>query len=379
MMVDPCKNESWRPGEFIGHAGRTSRIFVAADHHYRMCEAARQHWLQHRRKRFVIFVSPITKSSCGPIGGPMPIYLNENDAVAFADMPSVVAVLRSAFAAQAGGKAINIPRRRLEFGDRRLNLMAGGGNEPGNRFVVKCYGSSSHHMLLYSADAGLLAIMEAGGLGAIRTGAATAVATEVMARPMAGRVGLIGAGRQARTQILALQAIGCLSEVAVFARDRLKRKVFCRQLQSEVGAPVRDAASAEDAVAGADIVVTATTSATPVLMHDWLSPGAHINAMGANSATRRELDPQIVLRASLIATDDVAQAQLEAAEFIDLAIADRLDWERIVPLHRLVAAPRERDPDAITLFKSLGIGLEDLAIASLVYDRAAATGRFKPL
>jgi alanine dehydrogenase len=310
----------------------------------------------------------------------MPIYLNEKDAAEFADMPSVIAVLRTALAAQASGKAINVPRRRLEFGNRRLNLMAGGGKEPGNRFVVKCYGSSSHHMLLYGAEAGLLAIMEAGALGAIRTGAASAVATQAMARPSAERVGVIGAGRQARTQILALHAIGSLSEVAVFARDRLKRQAFCRQIQSELSVPVREAAGAEDAVAGADIVVTATTSATPVLMHGWLSAGAHVNAMGANAATRRELDPQIVLRASLIVTDDLAQAQLEAAEFIDLAGAGALAWERIVPLHRMLAAPpRERAADAITLFKSLGIGLEDLAIAALVYDRALASGRFKPL
>ena len=310
----------------------------------------------------------------------MPIYLHEKDAVEFADMASVIAALRGALAAQAGGKAVNVPRRRLKFGNRRLNLMAGGGNEPGNRFVVKCYGSSSHHMLLYGAEAGLLAIMEAGALGAIRTGAATAVATQAMARPGAGRVGVIGAGAQARTQILALHAIGSLREVAVFARDRVKRALFCKEIESELGVPVHAAARAEDAVAGADIVVTATTSATPVLMHEWLSAGAHVNAMGANAATRRELDPQIVLQASLIVTDDVAQAQLEAAEFIDLAAAGRFDWERIVPLHQMVAAPpRERAADAVTLFKSLGIGLEDLAIAALVYERALASGRCKPL
>jgi alanine dehydrogenase len=309
----------------------------------------------------------------------MPIYLKEQDAVEFADMRTVVAVLRSAFVAQASGAAVNIPRTRLEFGKGRLNLMAGG-SEAGHRYVVKCYGSSAHHMLLYSAEGGLLAIMEAGSLGAIRTGAASAVATEVMARHDAGKVGLIGTGRQARTQILALQAIGIGTEVAVFARDRLKRKVFCKLLQAELGLPVRDAGSAEDAVGGADIVVTATTSDTPVLMSAWLAPGAHVNAMGANSAARRELDPEIVLRASLIVTDDVAQAKLEAAELIDLARAGRLDWEKIVPLHQIAGLPaRARDPAAITLFKSLGIGLEDLAIASLVYDRAMASGRFKPL
>jgi ornithine cyclodeaminase/alanine dehydrogenase-like protein (mu-crystallin family) len=309
----------------------------------------------------------------------LPIYLKEEDAVELADMRSVVAVLRTTFAAQASGAAVNIPRRRLEFGKRRLNLMVGS-SEAARRYVVKCYGSSAHHMLLYSAEGGLLAIMEAGGLGAIRTGAASAVATEVMARRDAGRIGLIGAGRQARTQALALRAIGIGTEVAVFARDRSKLEAFCKQLQTELGLPVWDAASPEDAVRRADIVVTATTSETPVLMSGWLAPGAHVNAMGANAANRRELDPEIVLRASLIATDDKAQAKLEAAEFIDLAQAGRLDWEKVVPLHRLAGQPaRPRDPDAITLFKSLGIGLEDLAIASVVYDRAMASGRFKPL
>ena len=309
----------------------------------------------------------------------MPIYLKEQDAVAFADMPSVVAVLRATLAAQGRGAAVNIPRRRLAFGKGRLNVMAGGG-EAGHRFVVKCYGASAHHILLYSAEAGLLAIMEAGGLGAIRTGAATAVATEVMARRDAGRVGMIGTGRQARTQILALRAIGIVTEVAVFARDPLKRQVFVKELQTEIGLPVWDTGSAEEAVRGSHIVVTATTSETPVVMSAWLTPGAHVNAMGANSATRRELDPEIVLRASLIVTDDIAQAKQEAAELIDLAQAGRLDWEKIIPLHKLAGLPAPpRDPEAITLFKSLGIGLEDLAVASLVYDRAMASGRFKPL
>jgi len=309
----------------------------------------------------------------------MPIYLKEQDAVEFADMRTVVAVLRNTLAAQGNGTAVNVPRRRLDFGKGRLNVMAGG-SSVSSRHVVKCYGSSAHHMLLYSTDGGLLAIMEAGGLGAIRTGAASAVATEVMARRDAGRIGLIGAGRQARTQILALRAIGIGTEVAVFARDPSKRKAFCKELQTEAGLPVWEAASAQDAVRRADIVITATTSNTPVLMNAWLAPGTHVNAMGANAANRRELDPEIVLRASLIVTDDIAQAKVEAAELIDLAQAGHLDWEKVVPLCRLAGLPdTSRDPNAITLFKSLGIGLEDLAIASVVYDRAMASGRFKPL
>jgi alanine dehydrogenase len=309
----------------------------------------------------------------------VPIYLNEEQAAQFVDMPSAVAAVRAAFVAQARGEAVNIPRTRLEFGKRRLNLMAGGGRAP-DRYALKSYGSSTYHTLLYSAEQGLLAIMEANLLGQIRTGAASAIATHAMARPDAGKVGLIGAGRQARTQIHALHCVRCVSEVAVFARDRAKQAAFCKQLTSELALPVRAAGSAEEAVRGADIVVTATNSSTPVVMWEWLSPGTHVNAMGANAPSRRELDPEIVLRAALVVTDDVAQAKAEAAEFIDLARAGRLDWNDLVPLHRIVGSPGfRRDRDAITLFKSLGVGLEDLAIASLLYDRAAASGRFKSL
>jgi alanine dehydrogenase len=309
----------------------------------------------------------------------VPIYLNEQHAAQFVDMPSAIAAVRSVFLAQARGEAVNIPRTRLEFGTRRLNLMAGGGRTP-DRYAVKSYGSSTYHILLYSAADGLLAIMEANLLGQIRTGAASAIATQAMARPNAGKVGLIGAGRQARTQIQALHCVGCVTEVAVFARDRARQAAFCERLASELALPVRAAASAEAAVAGADIVVTATNSSTPVVMNEWLAPGTHVNAMGANAASRRELDPQIVLRAAMRVTDDVEQAKAEAAEFIDLARAGELDWNDLIPLHRIVAAERmRRDHDAITLFKSLGVGLEDLAIGSLLYDRAVASGRFKPL
>ena len=111
----------------------------------------------------------------------MPIYLNEQHAAQFVDMPSAIAAVRAAFMAQADGEAVNIPRTRLELGTRRLNLMAGGGRTP-DRYALKSYGSSSYHTLLYSAEQGLLAIMEANLLGQIRTGAASAIATQAMAR-----------------------------------------------------------------------------------------------------------------------------------------------------------------------------------------------------
>jgi alanine dehydrogenase len=309
----------------------------------------------------------------------LPIYLKESDVAEFADMPSAIAALRDAFLAQARGEATNVPRTRWAVGKRRLNVM-GGGIRPSGRYALKAYGSSAYHALLYSEEEGLLAVIEANALGQLRTGAASALASERMARRLTGRVGLIGAGRQARTQAVALQAIGAIGELAVFARDRGRLEAFCAGLAKDLGVRVRAASSAADAAANADIVVTATTSSQPVLMNAWLTAGAHVNAMGANAASRRELDPEIVLRASMLVTDDIEQAKAEAGEFIDLHAAGRLDWKRVTPLHQVIAAPNvARAEDAVTVFKSLGVGLEDVAIASLVYDRAVASRRFTPL
>jgi alanine dehydrogenase len=308
-----------------------------------------------------------------------PLYLKESDVVEFLDMPSCIQGLRDAFAAEAKGQANIVPRTRWPFGGVRLNVM-GGGDRASKRLAVKSYGAGAFHVLLYAEDKGLLAIIEANALGAIRTGAASAVATEKMAKPGAGRVALIGTGRQARTQALALKAIGMLSELAVAARDRAKLEAFCAQIAKELGAPVRAAASVESAVKGAEIVVTATGSAEPVIKGTWLAGGAHVNAMGANAANRREVDADCVLKASLLVTDNIEQAKAEAAEFIDLAKTGIFDWARVKPLHQIVTGPPvKRDGKGHTLFKSLGVGLEDVAAASLVYDRAVASGRFKPL
>jgi alanine dehydrogenase len=309
----------------------------------------------------------------------VPIYLKEKDVVEFADMPSTVAALRDAFLALARGEANIVPRTRWAFGERRLNVM-GGGHAGQARYALKSYGSSAYHVLLYAQQGGLLAILESNALGQIRTGAASGVATEKLARANAGKVALIGAGRQARTQILALKAVGKLTQLAVYARNREKLDAFCAKLAPEIGVPVTAVASPEAAVGDADIVIAATNSSTPVVMHAWLAPGAHVNGMGANSASRRELDPEIVVHASLVVTDDIEQAKKEAGEFIDLAKAGRFDWNAVTPLHTIVADPAfRRDDKALTVFKSLGVGLEDLAIASLVYDRAMASGRFQPL
>ena len=177
----------------------------------------------------------------------MPIYLNERDVAELLDMPSAIEALREAFAARARSEAVIVPRTRWGFGDRKLNVMGGGLRSP-SRYALKSYGSSAYHVLLYSRE-GLLAIIEANVLGQIRTGAASGVASEKLARQNSSKVALIGTGRQARTQALALAAVGMLTELAVSARDRVKLDAFCAALRKELAAPVHAAASAEAAVA----------------------------------------------------------------------------------------------------------------------------------
>ncbi len=295
----------------------------------------------------------------------MPRYFDEAHSRATIDMAAAIAAMREAFARQAQERVVNIPRMRAKALGKSLNVT-GASDAVQDRYAVKIYGGGNFHILLYSRTDGLLAIMEADWLGQLRTGATNALAASLMARPGAAKVGLIGAGRQALAQILGLEAAGLMTELVVHARRREAGEAFCKKISGLIGARIRCAETAEDAARDADILVTATTSETPVLRREWLRAGAHVNAMGANAASRMELDPAIVAQASLVATDDVAQSRKEAAEF--LSLGESFDWTRVQPLSRLVGDPPKRDPDAVTVFKSLGAGLEDLAIASLLYD-----------
>ena len=152
-------------------------------------------------------------------------------------------------------------------------------------------------------------------------------------------------------------------------------------MEKELGVQVLPASSAQACVAEADVVVTITNSAAPVCRSEWLAEGAHVNVAGANSHDRREVDAETVLRAAVKATDHIEQAKVEAAEFRELVAAGKLAWSAIRELGELVtgkAAGRTSRSD-LTLFKSLGIALEDVAFAELVYQRAIPAGVGRPL
>lgn len=290
----------------------------------------------------------------------MALLFTEDDVRRLLPMPAAIAAVEDAMELLARGEATNHPRRRHRIPDGLLHVMDAAMPTRGV-MGLKSYttfrGANQFHVLLYSTQTGeLLALLEADWLGRIRTGAAAGVAAKRLARPDARVLGIIGAGRQARTQVEAIRAVRDLREVRVWSRTPERLREFC----DEIGAVA--APSARAAVDGADIVVTATYSKDPVLEGAWLSPGQLVVAMGSNHLKRRELDDEAVRRADVIAVDDVEQAKLESGDLIGV------DWSRVVPLMRATAG-------SITLFKSNGIAVQDVAAAKAVVDAAKGVGR----
>jgi ornithine cyclodeaminase/alanine dehydrogenase-like protein (mu-crystallin family) len=270
----------------------------------------------------------------------------------------------------------NLPRQRAPVGAGYLNLM---GATLGSRDVLgfKAYFGKTHHFMLYSiSQSRLIAIIESSLLSKLRTGAASGVATRAMARPDSKVLGVIGTGSQAPAQLAAICAVRPIERIRVFSRTAKNRETFARDMETILGVEVRPASSAAASVDGADVVVLITRSATPVCRSEWLGDGVHVNAAGANAADRREFDAATVLRAKTLVTDHREQAKVEAAEFIDLAVEGRLDWSHVHELADITSGkhPGRSSPADLTLFKSLGIALEDVVFAELIYRRAVEAG-----
>ena len=240
-------------------------------------------------------------------------------------------------------------------------------------------GLDSHQgvVLLSSTQTGEpLALLNASAVTEIRTAAVSAVATGLLARADATELAIIGTGVQARSHLLAIAAVRPLTGIRVAGRDQAKARRFAEDMRERAPVPVTACGSAADAVAGAGIVVTATSSAEPVLRRDWLAPGTHINAVGACVPQARELDTETMTAAALF-TDSRESATSEAGDYL-LAQAEGA----IGPGHIRAeigevltgAAPGRAGDAEITVFESLGLAAEDLAAAVLAYRKAAELG-----
>jgi alanine dehydrogenase len=307
------------------------------------------------------------------------IALDDADARRLLDPAAAVAAVRACLIAEQDGGLAAPPRLRAPLGDGDLIFTAG--RLAGTAYGFRAYdtrpaGESDQITVVFDDRTGrVTGVITGGYLGAARTGAIGAVAIDALAGPDAGTVGLIGTGRQAWTQLWALRAVRAPRAVRVYGRDPVRREAFAFLARGELGVPAQAVPGPRDAVAGADIVILATSSRTPVIEAGWVPAGAHVSTLGPKLAGAHECPAELADRAELIVTDSIPQLDAYPEPFF-LAGAAKA---RIGALGAAVAAGRRpRSRDAITLFCSVGLAGTEVAVAAALLRAAeaeAADGR----
>ncbi len=310
----------------------------------------------------------------------MPLWLSEDDVASLVSPGEAVPVIEDCFRRMASGQVELMPRRRFAVEGGYFAVMAAADRAlgvAGLKSYTVVEGELQFVVCLFDLAGGpagpagtLTAVIAADRLGQVRTGAASGVAAKHLARPGAATLGLIGAGWQAESQLAAIRAaVPSIERVVVSSRTRERAAAFAERHAAE-------AAESPNEAAACDVVVTATTSRDPVLRGEWLAQGALVCAIGANDPRARELDSQVIARATLVCCDSLDDARLESGDLIEPVAAGQLDWLEVQELHSIVAGElpgRQADAD-IVVFKSNGIAPWDVAIAHEVVRRAREHG-----
>jgi ornithine cyclodeaminase/alanine dehydrogenase-like protein (mu-crystallin family) len=304
------------------------------------------------------------------------IYLREDDVRELLDVETAIEAVEAAFRGLAEEKAVNIPRSRARAPGITLHVMSAAAEYLGFvgwKVYTTTRAKARFHVGLSSVESGeLVALIESDFLGQLRTGAASGVATEYMARPDARTVGVFGTGKQARTQLKAMTAVRRIERAEVYSRNDERRQRFAHEMSEYCGTQVVSVHSPEEAVAEKDIVICATTSEVPLFEGRMVEPGTHLNVVGSNYLTKAEIDIETVRRADVIVCDSVEACQREAGDFVEALEAGVTDWPLMHDLAEVVVGRQTGRalPEQITLFKSVGLAIEDVALAVKLLERA---------
>jgi len=299
-------------------------------------------------------------------------------------MRRAVEAMREAFIAFSEGRA-HIPQRvALPIPEREGITLIMPGYLPPRDLGLKVVSVFPHNperglptlsalVLMLDPETGApMAMLDGAFLTAWRTGAASGLATDLLARPDAESLALIGAGAQARTQLLAVCAVRPIRRVRIYSRTPERARAFVEAMRGEEGVPedIALAPTPEAAVAEADVVCTATNSPTPVFDGRSLRPGTHLNAIGSFTLQMRELDEETFRRASRVVVDSRAAALVEAGEIVRAIQQGILRESDLIELGEIAAGrrPGRQRPEEITLFKSVGLAVQDLVAARWVLD-----------
>lgn len=306
-----------------------------------------------------------------------PVWIAEGDVREAIDLAGAIDAVEHGLRLEAKGEGLTMEKTHVAWDGHTLHAIGAalaGRDLVGTKTWAHTAGGATPLLVLWEAGSGRLrAIVEAFGLGQLRTAAVSAVATRWLADPAADELAIIGTGKQALPQVAAVAAVRSLSRVRVFSPDAAHRAAFADRVRAEGFAPaVDESATVEDAVAGAAIVTTATRAREPFLHAAMLAGGAHVNAIGAITPERRELGDDVAGLASEVVADSPDAARRLSAEITSA--------QTVRALSDVVAAGRQRPGGAeLTLFKAMGIGLADVAVGAEVLDRVVAAGAGRPL
>ncbi len=313
------------------------------------------------------------------------LFLSEHDVGQLLDMRLAIETVEEAFRQLADRKAMNVPRVRAKATGAVLHSMCAAAEFLGllgfKVYAATRAGARFHVGLYDGKTAELLAIIESSRLGQLRTAATTAVAVEWMADVAASELGLFGTGYQAQTQLEAVAIVRPIKQAFVYSRTEAKRKQFAATMSQRLGISVVPVDRPQEAAEELPIVVTATTSGTPLFDGNCLSEGTLVCAVGSNWLTKAEIDANVIRRADNIVCDSVEACRNEAGDFVEALQNGIFDWSRAVELADVVsgnAVGRSRR-DSVALFKSVGLAIEDVALAGKLLDLARAKGVGVPL
>ena len=303
------------------------------------------------------------------------IYLTEGDVERLLTIETAIEVCSEAFRRLSAGEAENVPRARSQAPGVILHAMSAAAGYLG---VVgwKCYTTTRtaarFHLGLYDSTGTLVALIEADRLGQLRTGATTGVAVSSMADPKATEMGLFGAGWQAESQLAAVARARPIKIAYVYSRSEEKRNRFADRLSKQLDLDVRPVDRPQEAAEDLPIVVTATTSREPVFDGTWLAEGTTVCAVGSNWLTKAEIDSHVIRQADNIVCDSIKACQLEAGDFVAALEKGIFDWSRAVELSDVLTgkATGRNTRESITLFKSVGMAIEDVALGAKLLELA---------
>jgi len=285
-------------------------------------------------------------------------------------------IIEDLFRQEAAGKVENRPTTELALPRGVFRLKAGGTYHL-NTFGFKAYPFGGRYTIfVYDLETGIDGIVEARGLTEVRTGAVSAVATKYMARPASDTMGIIGTGREARAQLASLCLVRPFKRVKAYSRSAENRETFAAEMSKRLEIDVIPVDTGAECARDVDVVTTITSARDPVLEGAWLREGTHINAVGATTPERRELDAEAVERCGTIVVEHLPQAQAECGEILHSVERGRLDWAAVHEMQDIIAGgtPGRRDAAEITLLDSIGVGAEDVALATYILKKAREVG-----